>query len=310
MPTTGVDKNPYPNSTDVPDGPGAFLLMAQRLTKLKGAGVGYAADSTALAALITDGDAFAGLHIYYLAADCMVRFNGSAFKLFGVKMFATTAAQTSWTSTYSGLLENGSQSFRIDAGVQDFWNTSAWRGAGAGVAPVVPSSVAGTGVTVSATGAVQFVASGTVASPISVNGCFTTTFDNYEIVLTTTSKSAAQNIQMRLRVGGADNSTASSYNFQRDTKNATSITTATTTGMAWELEAGGQIVSSIRTFVFAPALARATTLDVPNSVGGPTIYTATIGGNHTATSSFDGFSVYLLSGNMTGTLRIYGYNNN
>lgn len=127
MTTTGVDKNPYPNSTDTPDGPGAFLALAQRLTKMKGAGIAYAADATALAALITDGDAFTGLNVYHAAADCVVRYNGTAFKLVGRKTFANAAAQTSWTASYSGLIDAGASSFRTDLAIEDRWTGAAWK---------------------------------------------------------------------------------------------------------------------------------------------------------------------------------------
>lgn len=64
MPSTGLDKNPYPNTGDAPDGPGAFLAFAQRLSLLKGAGVAYCDTTAARNALVTNGDAYDGLHVY------------------------------------------------------------------------------------------------------------------------------------------------------------------------------------------------------------------------------------------------------
>jgi len=127
MPTTGPGKFPYPNSTTVPDVPADLLLLAQRTALMTGAGVGYVADATALAATITNGDAFTGWIVYQVAADAYVRYNGSAFKLYGTKTFASAAAQTTWNASFGGLLEVGSLSFRNDVQITDRWNGSAWK---------------------------------------------------------------------------------------------------------------------------------------------------------------------------------------
>ena len=126
MPTTGIDKLPYPNSGDIPDGPAAFLALSQRLSLMKGAGISYVADSAELGALITNGDAFTGLSVYHAGADVVVRFNGTAFKIAETKKFADVSAQGSWTTAYSGLLENRSMSLVLSTGVEYEYSGSAW----------------------------------------------------------------------------------------------------------------------------------------------------------------------------------------
>lgn len=126
MPTTGTAKFPYPNSGELPDGPAAFLALAQRMQLMGGGGIGYVADTTELGAFITNGDAFAGLHVYHAAADALVRYNGSAFKLAGVKKFADASARGAWTTAYSGLLEDGSLSDQLDTNTIYRYSGSVW----------------------------------------------------------------------------------------------------------------------------------------------------------------------------------------
>lgn len=65
MPTTGSGKFPYPNSSAVPDVPADVLLLAQRIDKVA-SGWTVCADATARAALVTNSDAYEGMHVYQL----------------------------------------------------------------------------------------------------------------------------------------------------------------------------------------------------------------------------------------------------
>lgn len=126
MPTSGVAKYPYPAANVVPDVPLYIKELADRVAKMAGAGIGYAADATALAALISNSDAFTGLTVYVDSADAVVRYNGSGFKLVGTKRFADATARGTWTTTFSGLLEAGSVARDTDTGITYRWNGSAW----------------------------------------------------------------------------------------------------------------------------------------------------------------------------------------
>ena len=76
-----------------------------------------------------------------------------------------------------------------------------------GYTAVIPTSVAGTGVTLGAAGKVTFSAS----TAVSVNGCFTSTYDNYLIVVDISATSANSIPQFRLRLAGTDASGATDY---------------------------------------------------------------------------------------------------
>ena len=89
--------------------------------------------------------------------------------------------------------------------------TADW-GSRAGLAKVIPSPVAvgsGTG-SANTLGTVTF--SG--ASSVSLNGIFSSTYDNYRILLDSTAASASAALNIRVRVSGADAS-GSDYNSQR-----------------------------------------------------------------------------------------------
>lgn len=110
------------------------------------------------------------------------------------------------------------------AGTHDF-TAATVTGAG-GLRLITPTSIANSGGSSSVTGgAITF----TGVTTISVNGCFTSTYDNYvvQIIATGGAANLAQNI--RLRVAGSDNSTASSYVAQNLFVNGTSVTSSRAT---------------------------------------------------------------------------------
>ena len=82
MPNEGVDLLPYPNSSDIPDGPAAFLALASRLTLMKGAGVAFVADAAARAALVTSGFAYQDLLVLQSNTGVLYRYNASAWVVF------------------------------------------------------------------------------------------------------------------------------------------------------------------------------------------------------------------------------------
>ena len=172
-----------------------------------------------------------------------------------------------------------------------------------GLSLVTPTSVAGSGVTLSG-GAVSFSA----ASTVSVNGCFTSTYDNYQIALSQVCAAGSIYVSMRLRASGTDN-TASSYAFQRIDASSTTVSGALSTAqqaayVAATSTTGGWYAIN----VYGPNLAAPTYLSSTGAlvVASPTI--RIFGGGHDVSSAFDGFTL-ITSSNVTGTLRVYGLRN-
>ena len=181
-----------------------------------------------------------------------------------------------------------------------------------GLSLITPTSIAATGGsgTISTTGAVSF----TSASAISLNGCFTSTYDNYRIIFSPTSFSADNvDISMRYRVSGVD--TSSNYHGTRIYAYATSIGVDTNHMGTDEIFCGtsdkdyadesASIIESIN-----PNKANKTKTFV-NIVGwfGTIFYQQLNNNVHQANTQFDGLTIFPSGGTMTGTVRVYGYRN-
>ena len=174
-----------------------------------------------------------------------------------------------------------------------------------GMTGVVPTSVAGTGVTVGVSGKVTFSGSAT----ISVNGCFTGTYDNYRIMLVVATSSGAASINFNVRSVGTDLTTgtylAAVQQFSSATPTYTYSTTATTVSVSrtnGAAQASGTVLE-----VLSPYLAQYTTI---NSNGNDGTVSNAAWGAARNTTSYDGFTISTGAVTLNGTLRIYGYNNN
>lgn len=148
----------------------------------------------------------------------------------------------------------------------------------------------------------------TTASTVSVDGCFTATYDSYFFLLSLTGKSVDTDGSIRLRAAGAD-STASTYSVNTLDSFSTSTAVATNASQSsftncWNAATGaGQYVVGD---VIDPFAARNTMLRL-ESLSTNNLRTRRSAGLFANTTSFDGFSFYPSSGTITGTLAVYGY---
>lgn len=78
MPDTGSGQWPYPNSSATPDVPADVLLLAQRID-LMASGWTVTANATTRGALVTNGDAYEGLHVYQIDTKVAYLYTGSAW---------------------------------------------------------------------------------------------------------------------------------------------------------------------------------------------------------------------------------------
>jgi hypothetical protein len=179
-----------------------------------------------------------------------------------------------------------------------------------GLAKIVPTSVAvgsGSG-SVDSSGLVSF--SG--ASYISLNGCFNSNFEHYTIMMWTNT-SVFDEIRLRFRVNNADNN-SSTYSWQRFSASGSATgaarVTSTTTGFVGYCDA---TYGSFKLEVFNPNLnsKRTVTQSYSNFFSSTAIEWGASTSVYADTTSFDGISFFPNNGayNMTGTLRVYGYNN-
>jgi hypothetical protein len=182
--------------------------------------------------------------------------------------------------------------------------------------PTAPTAAAGTNTTQIATtafaqaaGGLQLITSVAIsaAASTSVNNCFSATYDAYRFMFYGTA-STANDVYFRLRVGGVDNSTASSYVTQNVQGNSTTASASLLTSDKGIIGYQNTNMAQFSGDIFRPALAVPTFL---NSVAGrdPSQYSLVNSSYHNQSTAYDGITIIAGSGNLTGTLKIYGYRN-
>jgi hypothetical protein len=171
-----------------------------------------------------------------------------------------------------------------------------------GLTQIIPTSV--TGGTVSANGAVTI---GSAVGSVTVNGAFSSAYDNYKIITSSTgtsSNTAGVNLQL--------GSTTTGYKFTLSyTSYGTASTTVLTSASATSHQYAGVCYTTegliINLDVVNPFLTKRTQMmgfyTGLNESGWTT-------GLQDSTTSFTSFTITPQAGTMTGgTIRIYGYNN-
>ena len=174
----------------------------------------------------------------------------------------------------------------------------------AGLKLIVPSSVAGSGVSVSASGKVSF----TAATSVSVNGCFSSTYDNYLVVMKTDASVSSVSIQFRLRLSGTDAATSTyiGQNLRASSTTVTGYRDPSALSYTSIAAVSSTITNGLHTYIYGPALAQPTALRTVSVSG---LSSATIDDNantHSVSTAYDGFTFYPQTGSLTGSLPIYG----
>ena len=172
---------------------------------------------------------------------------------------------------------------------------------------ITPTSVAGTGVTLSG-GQVTF----TAATSISVNGVFTALYENYFLVFSGLTASAAPTLNVRWRVSGADNAT-SNYLQQYDYASGSAVGAQRLTAQTNAVL--GYAASTSNNSLYSGILS-GPQLATPTSFSSSGVYAFSGGADRvnyqnwfSASTQFDGFSLLPSTGNVTGSIRIYGLRN-
>jgi len=152
----------------------------------------------------------------------------------------------------------------------------------------------------------------TAQSSVSINNCFSSTYDNYRIVANILNTDATSyDINFRLRASGTD-ATASNYirlgDYLTTAAGPTRDSgTATTVGLG----ATGSNGSGLTIDIFRPYVAEYTRI-ISNGFGlgssTSNIYRYMV--SHSVNTAYDGFTLYVSSGvGLTGNIRVYGYKN-
>jgi hypothetical protein len=216
-----------------------------------------------------------------------------------VMVFGGSAARSSAIGTAN--FEEGMVSYLTDTDKVEAYNGTDW----VSVAPTTSQ-----GLTLINTTSFSAVAS--VSLPANT---FSSTYDNYKIIVSniTSSVGSSQDFSMRLRKAGTDNTSAIYYRQFLTSTNTTVIAgknTAATTMFIGEIISTGFQAFDIN--IFNPQIATSKTAFTWNATGATTTTVANLfgAGTHDLNSSadFDSVTIACSSGNMTGTIYAYAYN--
>ena len=274
---------------------------------------GTAARGSAIGTAVSEG------MVSYLADNNFVQaYDGTAWRsLSGVQV-------ASGTATRDALLPSpvqGDKVFRNDLGYEQTfygaWGTANPGGRASagwydnqrnmGLVPVVPSTVNYSGGT--ATANTLGTITVTAASSVSFNNVFTSAYTNYKIVFTSSSSAHGLNAFMRMRKTGTD--TSGTIYYFGGSSGSVSGTVGGWSGSAANVLQFGN--TSIENFsgdieVYRPVLAERTGFNYRCFGFGATYIGVQGQGLIYDTVSYDGFTIYLSSGNFTGTIQVFGYN--
>jgi hypothetical protein len=180
-----------------------------------------------------------------------------------------------------------------------------------GLIQIVPSSIAvagaGSSGSVSTNGQITF---GTATS-VTINDVFSTTYDNY-LILIDQIGTANSDLDWRFRVAGSDNSSAVyCFQFSDFTTVSTYVSNRTTNGTSGRITPlNNALRSRTQLMCYTPFLTRTTSwYSESTKTDGTAPTTAIFSGVFTNTTSFTGFTLLPQSGNVTGSISIYGYRN-
>ena len=149
------------------------------------------------------------------------------------------------------------------------------------------------------------------SSGVSLSSVFTSAFQSYRIIISNLSLTlGSQNINFRLRTGATDSITNYYYaGFSAYTPGTSLAFSGAANDAQWPMATanvthrGGAVMD-----LQNPQLSVATSLQNWSSYwDGSNINNRSVNGNHIATTSYDGFTIYPSSSTMTGTVSVYGY---
>ena len=303
---------PYVDGTDlVANWPAASLTVADSIDEAGYfVGRGISAQTASYTGVLTDAGktitmTAAGANTVTIPANSSVAYvTGTRINILNLGAGActpTAGAGVTINGTISALATNGAACvIKTDTNTWSFYQISASNSAGLDL--ITPTSVAGSGVTLSG-GAVSFSGS----TSVSVNGCFTSTYANYRIIISGVCN-AFSALDARLRLAGTDSTT--SYTSQTLRASATTVSAATGITNGANVAAINTLQSIVVIDLAGPALAQATAIYATSGVNSRIDQCA---GAHSPATAHDGITfvpdLAIGTRTLTGTLRVYGLRN-
>jgi hypothetical protein len=151
----------------------------------------------------------------------------------------------------------------------------------------------------------------TSAASLTVSNVFTSTYDNYILRWAGTgSHTSATTMLFNVSASGsaAPANWARMYNITSDSAGPTRTYAGSQSSAA--IGVGGDVLTIFEATIYRPALPVQTGITfLGNARSGVSADTAQGGANHTSAVAYDGIILSASSGNITGTLRVYGMRN-
>jgi len=145
----------------------------------------------------------------------------------------------------------------------------------------------------------------TAVASQSVNNVFTSTYENYKILINIFPTSTADTCTFRLRASGSD--TTSNYESGRLGYNGSVTFNGLNVSGTDDWYVGYDATttaSCVDITLFRPQIAARTQFMALGNTGSMTIQMT--GGTQTDSTSFDGFTIFVVTGTMTGNVSVYG----
>jgi hypothetical protein len=180
-----------------------------------------------------------------------------------------------------------------------------------GLSLVTPTSIANSGGSASLSGStVTF----TGVNSVSLNGIFTSTYENYRVLIRLTAASANNQPVVRMRAAGTDATSAYFYGGTSVNASGSSPVQVGSNVSGWGTGAVAASYAEYSEFAwefYAPQIAaagrRMTMLGTTHD--GSQQYWISTGGVWASSTVCDGFSFVAASGTVSGVIRAYGYRN-
>ena len=219
----------------------------------------------------------------------------------GTPVFATTVTRDAAFGGSNKALAEGQLCYIEASNVVQYYDGAAW-------ATVGPAT----------SGAFTFIAASGAQSAqanIAFNNCFSATYSNYKVLIENLVQSVANNMQIRLRVGGTDTVGSAYYTIRIECNNTPTVSPLASSGVGYwtpsyvsnSTDGTSLALDFFRPFATAATLATTQASRTDNTT---TLVSSTSSHYQSSATSFDGFNIVPSSGTVSCTnIRVYGYSN-
>jgi hypothetical protein len=176
-----------------------------------------------------------------------------------------------------------------------------------GMVLITPTSIVSTGTgnssSIGANGSVTF----TSCETVSLNGVFTSTYDNYFVVYECGPPSGATTLYWRLRSSGTDSTATTDYNAQLLTAESTTVSgeRRTADGLMSLGALGTTYRTGVTATIYGPFLSQPTASRSVNAGSVSNASIADVAGTHELSTSYDGIT-FVCGVVLSGKVSVYG----